>query len=141
MPIEIRDFMLERITTYEQLETIFWLATHGGAVVTSRSLETELGISELLIEDALLAMVRAHLVAEVAGKPRHYAYAPARAELDRKVKALAALYARSRSEVLRVISSNSLDRLRRSAVRTFGDCLRLAPAEGAAHDRTGEKSR
>ena len=121
IPPDVQRFLYERITSYEQLEILVRLA-ESPAGQDLNSLASALGISPDAALEALTTLVDAKLVARLGGE-QAYRYAPRELALDTVAKQLAALYRAQRFAVVKVMTDNSLQRLRGSALHTFAECF------------------
>ena len=124
IPEPVRDLVRERVHAIEQIEILLRLREQAPASLRIDALASALRVPEGLVEPALAHLVTHELVA-AAPEPRAFRYAPASAELDAAVSALAACYVDSRVELLRLISSNAVERLRSGSLKIFAEAFRL----------------
>ncbi len=118
---EVRRFLYERVSTYEQLEVLIWLAEHPeGAKLDV--IESMLGASGVVAEEALTGLIEAGLVTR-STRDGTYHYQPADPELDSLTKQLIRTYRASRFAVVKAMTDNSLQRLRGSTLHTFAECF------------------
>ena len=145
IPPSIEQFLLERVATHEQLQTLLWLLQHSEDPISAGELEPELGIPALELQEALSELADAQLLAR-AGDSLRYRYAPARSDLDAKTRLLAILYEQDRFEVVRVMAENAMKRMWNAARIAFLEALsdsrlsgRLGAARPASDRRDGKR--
>jgi hypothetical protein len=118
----IRRLLFERVETYDQLEVLLWFCSGNGGPQSAPDAVTALSLPEPAVTDALIALTKAGLLRRVAGSARSL-YEPKTRELDAAVKALALLYEQDRVQVIRIMSAQSIARLRSSALEAFAPRL------------------
>lgn len=119
VPPAIEQFLLERVATHEQLQSLLALLYLGDAAVTASELESQANLPEGEGQEALEALVDAQLVVRAGNNPARYRYAPARAAFDAMVRLLAVIYAQHRYEVVRVMGENAIKRMWSAARLAF----------------------
>jgi len=125
VPEDVRALLRERIESYEQLEMLFALR-NDRREQTAAALSARFGIDRTLAQSAL-AELQTHGLAQARGRgaePR-YVYAPASAALEEAVSRLARLYVEQPIAVLRILSTNAIERVRTGALRAFADAFIL----------------
>ena len=117
LPTAVRRLIAERIESVQQLEILLLLRAapdkHWSPPEVARALVTQVESCEEWLEE----MARTRLL---AGDGLVYRYAPATAELEDAVDALAESYAKYRVAVIAFIFSKPSER-----VRTFSDAFRI----------------
>src|SRR5688500_7827952 len=103
-----RRLLLEKVDSFEKLETLALLAGASGPV-TVRDAAHQLGLPEALIQVALLELAAASILEKTASGFR---YAPSTPELVEDAGALAAAYRLDRIRVLNVVTTAALERIR-----------------------------
>lgn len=124
IPEQVRDLLRERVHAIEHIEILLRLRSEGPAGLGVDALASALRIDASLVTPALEHLVTHGLVA-AASRPGAFRYAPAGAALDQAVAALATCYVDSRVELLRLISSNAIERLRSGSLKIFAEAFRL----------------
>jgi hypothetical protein len=120
---ELGAFLCDYIDSYEALDVLLLLRRERTAW-TAEALCTRLRTRAPLIDDALAALVRAHLVnAAVEDMPPSYTYADANPTRDAIVAALECAYRDEPIQIMRLMSTNAIERLRTSAIRGFADAF------------------
>lgn len=119
MPPAIEHFLLERVATHEQLQSLLALFNIADAAVTAVELEATVGLPEGEGQEALEALVDAQLVMRSGENPPRYRYSPARSSLDALVRLLALIYSQHRYDVVRVMGENAIKRMWSAARLAF----------------------
>ena len=115
-----RELIRSSIRSIEELETLLWLRSEVSRRWTAAQLARELHFSEQLVGTALQGLVRCQLVVqEEDTSPLRYQYRPSSAQAAVSVDELADAYERRSVEVLTLISSSAIARLRREVARLF----------------------
>lgn len=122
LPPDVRVLLHDRIETFEELEVLLFLVRTGGAY-TVEGLEEQFNVPPSLLDEALAGLVRASLLTRRPAPEATFQYAPATKELDSQVQTLAAFYKDSPIAVMRFMSASAVERVRTSAIRTFGDAF------------------
>ncbi len=141
LPDDVQALLRERIESYEQLEALLVLQEEGGR--TAEELCARLRVPLTLVESALRDLQSYGLVQPrpVQSQPQpgspqsarqqpepaaqRYVYAPETAALAAAVSHLASAYARDPVPIIKLMSSNAIQRLRTGAVRAFADSFIL----------------
>jgi hypothetical protein len=119
VPPAIEQFLLERVATHEQLQSLLTLLNSGDEAMTASELEAIANLPDGEGYDALEALVDAQLVVREGGEPARYRYAPGRSGLDAMVRLLALIYSQHRYEVVRVMGDNAMKRMWSAARLAF----------------------
>jgi len=123
LPPALQAFLFDCIENYEQLELVVFLHRDRSRWWTTGECSGHLGIPESLVAPALDDLVSRQL-AELRTEPAaRYRYAPGSPELDYKARLLARHYQENRFEIVKLMSANSIERLRTSALRTFAEAF------------------
>jgi len=131
LPTDVQAFLRDRMESYEQLEILLLLRTRRSHFWTPGGVSGELHMPELVAERALLAL-RQHglLSVEVLQDSHRFRYGPENAELEALVEKLVEAYTDHRIEVVRLMTANSIERLRARAARTFASAFLLGQKGG-----------
>ncbi len=125
IPDAVRDLLRSRITNYEQLEALLLLHRHPDQVWTSDRVAQRLQMGVATAATALERLRAAGLLGILTDAPPAYRLAPADATLRAACDQLAQAWDGNRLAVIDVLTSEAMDRLRRSAMDTFADAFRL----------------
>ena len=139
VPPAIEQFLLERVATHEQLQSLLVLLNLGDAAVTASELEARLNLPEGEGYDALEGLVDAQLVVRAGEGPTRYRYAPGRSGLDAMVRLLALIYSQHRYEVVRVMGDNAIKRMWSAARLAF--LVALAAESGKSPPASRRRAR
>ncbi|HEX5656970.1 MAG TPA: hypothetical protein VFX59_07230 [Polyangiales bacterium] len=123
IPKPVREFVCKRIHAIEQLEILLLLHADRAEAWTARSVAAAVRIGDADVADALRHLSAEGLLIESAGSTPQFKYAPVGTELGACVDTLAEIYARSRLEVLQLISRGAMDRIRTAQVRAFASAF------------------
>jgi hypothetical protein len=118
----VRSFVCDRIHTIEQLETILLMHDDPVATWTAAAVASRLRIDAQLAESALERCVKSELCTEKSGSQRTFAYAPDVASAH-AIGELVAVYAHARVEVLMLISTCAMERIRTAQLHTFAQAF------------------
>lgn len=126
IPADVSSFLNARVETFEQLEALLLLYSERGQALTSESIASKLGIAKDDVVEALdhlqsIGLVRRHGDAD----DERYGFAPQNDELSNLIGRLATLNAERRVEVMKLMSTNAITRVRDAAIRTFADAFLL----------------
>ncbi len=120
LPQSIATLLWECCESYEDLELLLLLRRTGGAIHSPGSAAAALRIDETLAADGL-ARLAGHGLASETGSPSSRSYRYLQGPRDEAVVTLAGLLESSPQQVLRVLASNAIRRIRGSAIRAFAD--------------------
>lgn len=125
-PEELQRFLREHIETYEQLEIVLLLRNRPGQSLDCDAISAELRLPEAVVEEALDALSQRELVTRTpAAAGPVFSYSPETPNLAELVSALAQLNLERRLDVMRLMTANSIERLRAKAASTFADAFLL----------------
>jgi hypothetical protein len=135
LPEDVRSLLHEHIESYEQLEVLLLLRRERYEAWTPEALATRLHVAEPLITPALTTLKAAGLVTAdagsgSAGQPSRYSYRPASSGLDATVAILDREYAERPISIIKLMSANSIERVRTAALHTFADAFVLNKNSG-----------
>ena len=136
LPDDVRGLLRERVESYEELETLLALERLRAQGKTVEELSAVVRVNTPLIERALRVLESRSLIEQrasattgarggAARPERRYFYAPASAELDNAVRALAQAYAEQPIPIIKLMSENAIQRLRTGAARAYADAFIL----------------
>jgi hypothetical protein len=123
----LRLFMLEQVSSYEELEALLFLAQHEGRELTDAELAAALRAPVGAIEEALRGLARRGELVEVTQRSgvALYRYAPRDDAGRARVEELRHAYAERRLSVVRMMSSNAVERVRAAAMQRLADAFRI----------------
>ncbi len=120
---EVQSFLREYIETYEELEVLLLLQREASGPWTADSLAARLRIPLAALGDALAALRGRKLVESIpAGLEEHYRL-PVEVARSQTVVRLASLYANQSIEIIKLMSANSIERIRTAALRSFAEAF------------------
>lgn len=123
---ELKLFLLGRVSSYEQLETLLLLHRRRDDSFSPQAVAEVLHVSEIVVAEALEHLCRENLLdVQGAGETRVFKYAPASFYLAKLVDQLAEIWNDNHLTVMNVMSSNAIERVRTEALRTFSDAFLL----------------
>jgi hypothetical protein len=124
---ELRLFLHDSVKSYEELETLLFLAQNEGHSFSAEAVTLALNASAGSIEGALEELTRVGGLVDVTrgSTAPLYRYAPGRESIRQRVSDLAAAYTERRMAVIQMLSANALERVRRAAMRRLADAFRL----------------
>jgi hypothetical protein len=124
LPDDVLALLHERVTSLEELEALLLVHREPAKRWTVTDVATHLDLPESWSEPALEQLCAATLlVGEGRGTARQFTYRPATDALGAAVTSLAEIYETRRVEVIWVLSSKAVSRLRWTAARTFAEAL------------------
>ena len=131
LPEDVRRLLQEHVESYEQLEILLLLRRLRYEAWTPAALATRLRINEALVVPALASLKAAGLLSTdtesgSAAQPPRYAYRPASSGLDATVGILDREYAERPISIIKLMSANSIERVRTAALHTFADAFVLS---------------
>jgi hypothetical protein len=126
IPESVRELISRSVHSIEELEVLLVLRGPVMRSWTAAQLASELRLPEGVLLTALQALVVSELALQLDDSPPlQYQYRLQVPEAEEAVEDLAEIYAQNRVEVLMLISSNAIERVRKGALRTFSDAFRL----------------
>lgn len=131
LPEEVRRFLREHIESYEQLAIVLLLRSRQDRALDRDAISAELKLPEAIVDEALHTLSRRELVARApATDGEHFMYSPETPQLAELVSTLAALNVERQLDVMRLMTANSIERLRAKALSTFADAFLLRRGRG-----------
>jgi hypothetical protein len=126
LPGDVQAFLRLRIETYEQLELLRLLHREPAKHWSATELGEQLRISPELAEAAAQALQAAGLADRSSTAPViHYNYYQADPLTNATVDRVLELYRDQPLQILKLMSSNAIERVRTAALRTFADAFVL----------------
>jgi hypothetical protein len=115
----------DHIESFEQLEILLLLRRRGADTVDSDAIAIELKLDFDTVTEVLGHLCRGHLAARVGGEARLFRYSADRPGMDAAVSNIAQSYAENRLEVINLMNTNAIERVRTSAMRAFANSFLL----------------
>jgi hypothetical protein len=119
----LREFLLQNVASYEQLDVLLWLVRAPGAFWSAKQVAEGVGLETDECRFALEALADRGLLRTSADG--NFQYSLPSGEVRRVVDLLDATYREQRAIVAMMMSTNAMERLRTSAIRTFAEAFRL----------------
>lgn len=124
LPDDVLALLHERVTSLDELKALLLLHGDASRRWTTSAVAMELGLPESWSEPALESLCEAELlVGQGKGSERQFSYRPATDALGVAVSSLAEIYEARRVDVIRVLSSKAVSRIRWTAARTIAEAL------------------
>ena len=117
----LRELLSRHVQSIEALEVLVSLHAEGGAAAPA-VLAQKLRLAPEATQAAVEELIQAGLAKAEGALVRYHAADP---KLDSRVRELAEVYGRQRVDLLVLISTNAMDRVRKGALRTFSEAFRV----------------
>jgi hypothetical protein len=121
---ELREFLREHVTSFEELEALVYLLRARDRAATCHELAEALHVAEELAEAALAGLTGALVVREGVGSSAIYRL-PRGGALEASLKRLQTAYDEQRLTIVQIMTANSMARMRSAAARRLADAFRL----------------
>lgn len=124
---ELRAFLRDNVSTFEELETLLFLMRAPPSPHTVADVAGALGMTKEMAQDALDGLLAASVGLERASAPGEapaYRYAPPH-EQQELLNRLKRTYDEQRFTIVQIMSSNAVERVRSLAARRLADAFRL----------------
>lgn len=122
---DLRSFLLEHVEDLEEFEILLCLFERGGeAGMSLDDVTAAVRFPSLTIRSSLERLAARGLISCTAIEPALYRFDPPVAERE-TFRRVAAAYRDNPLEVMRIMTSIAVERLRTAAVQRFADCFRL----------------
>jgi hypothetical protein len=119
-------FLRDCVESYEQLEVALLLRAERDHPWTEEALSGRLGLSALLVAEALAGLQWAGLVdVRVVGIEKQYGYRLQSESVEAMIGRLAQMYREHPMPVIKLMTANAIQRVRTAALRTFADAFIL----------------
>lgn len=125
----VRAFLRDYIDSFESLEVLLLLRRERTACA-AKELCMRLGTHAPLIDDALASLVRARLVNTDRNVLTLYAYADEDSARDGIIGSLESIYRDEPIQIMQLMSTNAIERLRTSTIRAFADAFVVRKDKG-----------
>ncbi len=124
IPNNVLALLHERIVGFDELKALLLVRSDASKIWTASSVAESLGLSASWSEAALENLCAGGLlVGNGQGLERQFSYRPVSTELESTVTSLAAIYGYRRIDVMRILSSKAMNRIRWAAVQAFASAL------------------
>ncbi|HVY25746.1 MAG TPA: hypothetical protein VHB79_04315 [Polyangiaceae bacterium] len=124
---ELRAFLLDHVSGFEELEALLFFVRAPGRVWSSTDVALSLRLPEEMVESALDALAAGGVVLERttgSGGARVYRFIASEGTLQLLEK-LRRAYDEERIIVMQIMTSNAMERVRSAAARRLADAFRL----------------
>jgi hypothetical protein len=124
IPMDVQAFLRNRLESYEQLEILLLLRARRAESWAQDTVAAELHMPEPVADHDLRALCRQGLLsAAVAPDALGFRYRAETPEVATLVDKVAAAYADHRIEIMRLMTTNAIERMRAGALRTFANAF------------------
>jgi hypothetical protein len=120
---DVRSLLREHIESYEHLRILLLLRSHRDRSWSAALAAERLNMAPASAEEALEHLCRRELLDRA--ESRMFRYCPETSEHEAAVDRLAHAYAEQQVEIMKLMSSNAVERIRTAAMRTFADAFVL----------------
>jgi hypothetical protein len=122
---ELRVFLRDHVSSFEELEVLLFFVRSPRRACTLADLGGTLNLSEELLLTALGQLMAAGIpISHADGSRESYRYTPD-ARSEQILESLRSAYDEQRLTILRIMSSNAMERVRSTAARRLADAFRL----------------
>lgn len=125
IPPEVHVLLREHVCTFEEIEILLLLLGDPRKPWSADAIVGALRLDWQTAIEALEALSRGGLIAERAGPDPAFVYRPGNAGREAAIAWLAGCWKEGGVEIARILNANAIDRVRRSALRTFADAFLL----------------
>lgn len=124
-PQDLQEFLFDFVENVEDLRVLSWFRQRGaGGVATESEVAGAIGVEDFTVCEVLERLVSKAVLERSASTPPVFRYAPSDLEFSVTLDAVLERYGESPMDILRIMSANAIERLRRAALRTFAESLR-----------------
>jgi predicted transcriptional regulator len=126
LPQNVQILLRDHIESYEQLELLLLLRAERGFSWSEEALSGRLRISTSLVSQALAGLRSGGFVAASANQGEsRYTYVPQSDTVETSIDRLSTAYREQPMPIIKLMSSNAIERMRTAALRTFADAFLL----------------
>jgi len=125
LPSEIQEFLRTTIQSLEQLEVLIAIQRQPKKAWTPEDVAAVVGLPVGIMEESLDGLIAAGLarhLSSASGSPT-YCYEPRTPSMGRAVAGLARAYASNRLDIMRLMSTLAIERVRSEAANLFADAF------------------
>jgi DNA-binding MarR family transcriptional regulator len=121
----LRVFLRDHVSSFEELEVLLFFVRGPRHACSLADLGEALSLSKELLKMALAQLMAAGLpISSADGSSESYRYTPD-AQSEQILESLRDAYDEQRLTILRIMSSNAMERVRSTAARRLADAFRL----------------
>jgi predicted transcriptional regulator len=122
VPENVRALLRDHLESFEQLELLLFLKQHPDVRYSAKELASHCEISLQAANDALGSLTKSGFVKSI-GTEVAYVYSSAIIDksIDHAIGSLSTIYSRQNLAIIRLMATNSVDRVRAAALRAFTD--------------------
>ena len=122
---DIQRFLYDFVESLEDLRILAWFRhLEEGTLATASEVVRATGVLDLVVSEVLERLTAKGLLEATADAPVAFRYAPPSHEFSATLDAVLERYAANSMEVLRIMSANSIERVRVAAFWTLAESLR-----------------
>ena len=125
IPDDVRELLRKHIETYEQLEVLLLLRREGGGAWTPINIATRLNMPAALVDGALVSLQASGLVERRSAQPEHQFACSMDQAINETLDRLEHCYLDRPTKIIELMSTNAIERVRTSALRTFTEAFVL----------------
>jgi predicted transcriptional regulator len=126
LPHDVAAFLHDHVESYEQLELLLLMHANRGTDYTAEALSSQLHIHSSLVQAAVEALQSSgFLEARRHGGETRHAYHSQSEAVEATIGRLAVAYRETPIPIIKLMSANSIDRMRTAAMRAFADAFIL----------------
>lgn len=123
IPENVRRLLNERVHGYAAIEALLLLSSDPERVWTAPEIAAELKIANADADEALRALVLGELASETDEGEDSFIFRASVPGLADAVNDLGLAYSQNRVQIMRLMSTNAIERVRTSAARAFADAF------------------
>ena len=124
-PKSLKELLSEMVESFEELEVLGWFHDHGEGLVGAAELTAQHVVPDLASADAALDTLAARgILCASTDRPRRFSYAP-EPDVRQAAERIILEYRANPVQVMRLLTSNAIERVRTAAARRFADSFRL----------------
>jgi sugar-specific transcriptional regulator TrmB len=121
----LQRFLHDFVESLEDLLILAWFRyLEKGTLVTASEVVRATGVPDLMVREVLERLVAKGLLAATTDAPAEFRYAPPSGEFSATLDVVLEHYRANSMDVLRMMSANSIERVRATAMRTLAEVLR-----------------
>jgi hypothetical protein len=126
----LKQLLLVALASFEELWVLVWFHDRGeGTEENAAHVARATGLPVEAVEMALRSLAARGILSPASSNPRRFALLPSSVQRQ-ALTTIAREYHSDPARVIRLMTANSIERVRASALRTFADCFRVRGPQG-----------